>query len=317
MLNYRSFADLDRCVITNLWQIPGDVDLVVGIPRSGLMVANILALHLNKPLTALREFLEGRILSCGRRLSNDWTVSVASARKIAIVDDSIASGYEIRRTRALVEAAGLGSNVIYIAVYAAPETSKEVDIYFEICPLPRVFAWNLMHREGLGQACVDIDGVLCVDPREEDNDDGPCYERFLSCARPLLHPTCEIGTLVTCRLERYRAQTERWLQQQGIQYRELVMWDLPSKAVRIAKGGHADFKASVYSARPRSELFIESSAAQAQRIAALAFKPVICIETQRSYHPGTRDLIVGAARNSPTWSSKGMRQLLERLCRAR
>jgi uncharacterized HAD superfamily protein len=281
------------------------------------MVANVVALHLNKPLTALNEFLEGRVLSSGRRLDDRPPVSVASANKIVVVDDSIATGYEMRRTRALVEAAGLGHKVIYLAAYASDETWREVDIYFEICPMPRLFAWNLMHRQGLANACVDIDGVLCVDPTEQENDDGPLYKRFLSTAKPLLRPTCEIGTLVTCRLERYRSETESWLREQDVRYRDLVMWDLPSKAARIARGGHAEFKASVYRSLTSSEVFIESSAAQAQVIAKTAFKPVVCVETQRIYHADTRELLLGAARNSPKWISKGMKHLLVRMCRAR
>lgn len=316
MLNYRSFSDLDLCIARNLWKLPADVDLIAGIPRSGLMVANMLALHLNRPLTALDELLDGRVLSSGKRLNMDLASIVGSARRIAVVDDSIAHGREMRRARARVEAAGLAHRVVYIVAYAAEETAQEVDVFFEICPMPRVFAWNLMHRTELASACVDIDGVLCIDPVEEDNDDGPRYLRFLANARPLLHPTCEIGALVTCRLERYRVQTEQWLKEQGIRYRELVMWDLPDKKSRLASGGHAQFKASVYRARPAAEWFIESSAAQAQAIANLAFKPVICIETQKVYTPGTREIVLGAVRNSPKWIPKGVNRILLRMCRS-
>jgi uncharacterized HAD superfamily protein len=304
------------CIARNLWKLPADVDLIAGIPRSGLMAANMLALHLNLPLTALDELLEGRVLGSGRRLSTDRASLIQTARKIAVVDDSIFSGSEMRRARARIEAAGLGHKVIYVAAYAAEEAAQDVDVYFEICPMPRVFAWNLMHREGLATACVDIDGVLCVDPTDKENDDGPCYEGFLANARPLLRPTCEIGALVTCRLERYRAETERWLKKQGIQYRELIMWDLPDKKARVASGGHGQFKASVYRSRPAFDWFIESSAVQAQEIANLSFKPVICIENQLVYTPGTRQVVMGAVRNSPTWMRKGVKRVLLRMSRA-
>jgi uncharacterized HAD superfamily protein/adenine/guanine phosphoribosyltransferase-like PRPP-binding protein len=316
MLNYRSFSDLEFCISRNLSKIPADGDLIVGIPRSGLLAASILALHLNRPLTTIDELLEGRILSGGRRTEDEDSRSIVSARKIVIVDDSIASGYEMRRTRTRVEAAGLAGKVIYVAIYAGEESCREVDIYFEICPLPRVFGWNLMHRKVLNDACVDIDGVLCVDPTEEENDDGPRYRRFLTTATPLLRPTHEIGTLVTCRLSRYRAETEAWLQQQGILYRELVMWDLPSKAARLASGGHGQFKGEVYRSRSSSELFIESSASQAQIIAKLAFKPVVCLETQALYGPDTRALIAGAVRNTRNWVPRGIRKLLFRMSRS-
>ena len=234
MLQYRSFADLDQCIARNLWRIPSDVDLIAGIPRSGLMAATMLALHLNLPLTSLDQLVEGRVLSAGQRLRLGTDV-IQCARKIVVIDDSISTGSELRRVRNQIESVGLRSRIIYIAVYATEESADKVDIHFEICPQSRVFAWNLMHRQELAEACVDIDGVLCVDPTEEQNDDGPVYERFLEGARPLLRPTCEIGAIVTSRLERYRPQTESWLLRHGIKYRELVMWDLPSKAARAGQ----------------------------------------------------------------------------------
>lgn len=315
MLSYRSFSDLDMCVARNLWKIPAEVDVIAGIPRSGLMVANMLALHLNRPLTSIDELIEGKVLSSGVRLNVDRASIVRAARRIAVVDDSIYSGREMQRARARIEATGLGDKTVYVAAYAAENTVPLVDIYFEICPMPRVFAWNLMHRSELASACVDIDGVLCVDPTEQENDDGPCYQHFLANTRPLFRPTCEIGTLVTCRLGRYRAETERWLERQAIRYRELVMWDLPDKKTRIANGGHAQFKASVFRARSTSDWFIESSAVQAQEIANLARKPVICIETQSVCIPGMRELVVGAARNSPVWVPNGIKRILLRMNR--
>jgi uncharacterized HAD superfamily protein/hypoxanthine phosphoribosyltransferase len=312
LFNYRSFSDLNSCIVGNLWKIPADVDLVAGIPRSGLLAANIIALHLNLPLTTLEGLLEGRVFAAGKRLNVSSDPLATGARRIAIVDDSIATGAEMRRARTLVESGRLQGKVVYIAIYAAEETARDVDVCFEICPLPRVFAWNLMHREALANACVDIDGVLCVDPSELDNDDGPRYQSFLATARPLYRPTSEIGTLVTCRLERYRPETERWLNAHGIRYRDLVMWGLPDKKTRLALGGHAEFKAAVYRGRPDADHFIESSAAQAQVIANLAFKSVICVETQRVCWPGDRELVIGALRNSPVWMRKGFRRVISR-----
>jgi orotate phosphoribosyltransferase len=137
-----------------------------------------------------------------------------------------------------------------------------------------------MHCWILEHSCVDIDGVLCRDPTEEENDDGPMYEDFLVNAEPLLIPSAPVGWLVTCRLEKYRDLTEQWLANHGVIYRELIMMDLPSKAARIAAGSHARFKAEVY-ANTNAKLFIESSAWQAYEIANRTGKPVFCLETRR------------------------------------
>ena len=49
-MNYRSVADLNDDVIAGLPLIPADVELVVGIPRSGLLAGTLVALALNVPL---------------------------------------------------------------------------------------------------------------------------------------------------------------------------------------------------------------------------------------------------------------------------
>ena len=116
-----------------------------------------------------------------------------------------------------------------------------------------------MHHNVLPRCCVDIDGVLCIDPTEEENDDDANYRRFLLEAKPLWTPSYEVGWLVTSRLEKWRKPTEKWLAQQGVRYRELVMLDLPSREARIQSGCHARFKAEVYRNTP-AVLFIESSA---------------------------------------------------------
>ncbi|TIT90581.1 MAG: phosphoribosyltransferase, partial [Mesorhizobium sp.] len=73
----------------------------------------------------------------------------------------------------------------YAAVFGLLSQHNETDIVFEVVPHPRMFQWNFMHHVFLEQCCVDIDGVLCLDPTADENDDGPAYEKFLTEARPL------------------------------------------------------------------------------------------------------------------------------------
>ncbi|MBR1728760.1 MAG: hypothetical protein IJ728_04475 [Selenomonadaceae bacterium] len=56
-MNFVTFSALNNDVIKNLHKIPRDIDLVIGVPRSGLLVANILALYLNKPLISIDMFI--------------------------------------------------------------------------------------------------------------------------------------------------------------------------------------------------------------------------------------------------------------------
>jgi orotate phosphoribosyltransferase-like protein len=50
-MNFRSIADLSAAISTNLNKVPRDVDVIVGIPRSGVHAASIISLGLKLPLT--------------------------------------------------------------------------------------------------------------------------------------------------------------------------------------------------------------------------------------------------------------------------
>ena len=39
--HYKSFSDLNSAIIRNLHKFPHDIDIVVGIPRSGMLPANL------------------------------------------------------------------------------------------------------------------------------------------------------------------------------------------------------------------------------------------------------------------------------------
>lgn len=281
-MNYRSVSALNRSVSLWLERMPRDWDLVVGIPRSGLLVANLLALHLNLPLADLDGYIEGRVLSGGRRLGKR---SVKPGRRILVVDDSVNTGGQMKLARQRINAASTGDRVAYAAAYVTPGTEAQVDYYCELVQSPRVFEWNLMHHSILLSSCLDIDGVLCRDPLVTENDDGQNYVRFLELAEPKFLPSVPVGWLVTSRLEKYREQTEAWIKAHGINYRELIMLDLDSKEQRLQAGSHASHKAAAYR-RTNSDLFIESSLIQALEIATLAGKPVYCVETSELISPG-------------------------------
>lgn len=302
-MNYRSLADMNDAIITNLHRLPRDIDLVVGIPRSGLLAANLLSLVSNIPLTDLDSFLEGRVYSSGTSSKRTTRLdrNLDDMRRILVIDDSIKSGDAIRRARTRIAEAGIKGDILFAAVYGLEATHPDIDVIFEQVSNPRVFQWNFMHHIVLEQACVDIDGVLCLDPTKQENDDGEAYRRFLNEALPLHITSRKIGWLVTSRLEKYRDLTETWLKRQGIEYGELVMLDLPSADERRRQGAHGSFKGEFYR-KANSTLFIESEERQAEVIARLSGKPVLCVETHQMHLP---DPLSAAAvrqqmRNLPT-----------------
>ena len=297
-MNFRSVAQLSDQLLMWSKVLPRDIDVIVGLPRSGLLVASLLATYRNLPLTDPRGLIEGRCISWGEitgksltsRYQGDADRVLAQPAKVLVVDDSVLSAGTLRKARAVIEAAHLPHDIRYAAVYAADETAAEqVDFVCEILAQPRVFEWNLFRHRILGKACVDMDGVLCVDPRNGEDDDGPAYERFLGDARPLFQPSVKVGWVVTSRLERHRAATEEWLATHDVEYGELVMLDYPDAATRRRMHTRSAFKADVYRATG-ALLFVESSIRQAVEIAEYSRKDVVCTDTMQLVRPGHRPL---------------------------
>ncbi len=284
-MHYRSLSDLSRLITSSLHRIPSDVDLVVGIPRSGILPAITISLMLNLRYADLDTYVEGRLAGTGSTKKHDGLIGDPSqARHVLVIDDSLNRGCAMREARARLQHLASDTRFTFAAAYVVPDGVPEVDIALEILPLPRMFEWNFIHHPYLKHACVDIDGVLCLDPVEAENDDGANYLRFLTGALPLYRPTAQIGHLVTSRLEKYRPQTEAWLQQNGIRYDKLVMLDLPSAAERRRLGVHGTFKGQAYR-DSKAMLFIESEYRQAVEIARISGKPVLSIEGQQMINP--------------------------------
>lgn len=312
-MNFRSIANLNQVVVAALPRVPRDFDLVVGIPRSGLLAANMLALHLNLPLTDMRGLIQQRLLQSGRRMGDARADFFDRIRKVLVVDDSVNSGTAMRRARAELDAAGLPYELVYAACYVTHESQDLVDLWLEIVPTPRVFEWNVMHQDLLGESCVDIDGVLCRDPSVEENDDGPRYREFLSKVEPLFLPTVKVGALVSARLEKYRPETEAWLARHGVEYDELILLDLPDARARRERACHGSHKADAYRTRD-ALLFVESDARQAAEIARLASRPVLCIGTRRMYYPDS--LLTDASQLTKHKAGRLVEKLRSRLKRA-
>jgi uncharacterized HAD superfamily protein len=239
-----------------------------------MLPANLIALYLSKPFTDIHSFVNGHIYKSGER---GQFIDVKSFRKILIVDDSIASGSAIMKSKELIKTVSDDFDISFCAIYVVPGKEQMVDYFFEAVPLPRYFQWNIFNHTTLEKACFDIDGVLCVDPTDEQNDDGPKYIDFILHASPLYIPKCQVGTLVTSRLEKYRHETETWLANNGVKYKKLVMLDLPNKEARQRAKSHGSHKAATYK-EGEYNLFFESSLYQALEINKITGKPVFCTE---------------------------------------
>ena len=303
-MNYRSVRDISDTIRTNLYKIPESIDLIVGIPRSGLFAASLIGLQKNIKFVSLEVFLfNGEIRSGSTRFSRNAHIKFPlDAKHILLVDDSTSSGSSMKSALHEIRGTEYTGQISTCAIYTTKE-APVVDIWFEVLPHTRIFEWNLMHREFLSQCCVDLDGVLCWDPTEEENDDGNKYLEFIATAKPLLIPSYPVGRIVTSRLDKYRKPTIEWLNKYQINFSRLDMLDLPDAETRRRLNIHAKFKSHIYSNDSAMCLFIESEKNQAVEIARRSGKFALSFSTQELFAPGIT--LPYAQQATQRWLKKG------------
>lgn len=277
--NYQFINYKELIADTTTWcaNLPKDFECVIGIPRSGMLVATVIASWLNVPLGTITNSNELIILSGGSKCAPKDNIK----GKILIVDDSINWGKTLNSYKKLFKSKNL--KAYYGALYYIKQSRQFIDYGFKEVNQLRVFEWNLFHHPLLGVSCVDIDGVLSEDPSAEENDDGPKYLKFLKGVKPKYIPTTKIHTLVTCRLEKYREVTEAWLKEHNIKYRKLIMMDYPTREARMKDNKYAIYKADIYRKTPDTYLFIESEEWQAEAIAKETGKRTLCIRSMKQF----------------------------------
>jgi uncharacterized HAD superfamily protein len=282
---YKNYQDMADTIRRNLWKVPQDVDLIVGVPRSGMIPALMIAELLNKRCTDLDTFLEGRETSHGKR--GDMMRRGTEGR-VLVVDDASFSGRSIAAVRQRLAAVADRHDISYCCVYAEGHRAAGMsDIVFEDVSSHGgggcLKEWNILHlfRNRMGASMWDIDGLVCKDP--PDDRDAAAYEAYLPKALPMVIPTEKVGAFVTYRLEKYRVVTEQWLKGHGVTYGELRMFDAPSRDVRNGTVSSARYKADAYGSTPWAQLFVESDRRQAEKIHQWTGKPVWCYENGRIY----------------------------------
>lgn len=282
---YKSYEDLSNCIRRNVWKVPSDVDLIVGVPRSGMIPALMIAELLNKRCADLDSFIEGREMSCGsrQRIMRD-----GESKKVFVVDDTVFFGNAMKRVRERLKPLEKEYNILYACIYAEGRNAKQmVDIWFEDIYYTGeniwLYEWNVLHHyeKKTEFAMWDIDGLLCKDPPDDRNTEE--YEAYLPNAIPMIIPTTHIGALVTYRLEKYRGITEEWLRKQGVNYGELCMFKAPNRELRNNTASPAKYKAKLYGEAQWAKLFVESEVRQAEKIFQITRKPVFCYGNGRMY----------------------------------
>ena len=163
-----------------------------------------------------------------------------------------------------------------MAAYTTNRGKQFLDIYFEIIEWPRIFQWNIMNSWINMNAVYDLDGVLCENPKVDD--DGELYINEIKNAKPKFITKFKIGIICTCRLEKYRSITEEWLIEHNVSYNNLVMMQYNTKEERVREHRHGEFKGETF-ASSSSNIFFESDYSQANIIKQMnPNKQVFCVD---------------------------------------
>lgn len=248
---------------------------VIGIPKSGMLPAQVVASRFNIPLVSLEHFLStgGRFYpGRGGRGNQYWHGLPDKRCSVLIIDDSIHEGSTLRNIKQEVLNYLPSEYDIYIGAVYGSGYCKEFSYYKEI-PLPRLFEWNWQKHPMMKEAIFDMDGVICEDWPGSKDDDISVYEKWLEDVKPLYLPTQRIRAIATARIEKYREVTEKWLDRWHVLYDELEMADCTIEEIR-AKGNYAEHKAIFY-VGSASPLFIESELWQCEYIAKKSGKSVL------------------------------------------
>lgn len=215
-VNYRTLNDLNESTIKNIYRIPSTVDLVVAIPRSGMLLGSIIALHLNKQITTVDMLLRGEIIEHG---TTRYIEDKNKYEHLLVVDDTTNTGRTISETKNKLQ--HINANITYLCAYVNKHSKQFVDVFFEEIEQPRIFQWNIMHSWFNRNSIYEIDGVLCENINEENNEIK--YIEQIKNAKPKFIPYETIEIICSRRLEKYRDITTQWLDKNKVKYHTLIM----------------------------------------------------------------------------------------------
>ncbi len=271
------FITINEAVaMTGDWvkSMANDFDLVIAIPRSGLLFGEVVAQKLGKPITTPSSFSQNQYW---------WTNQLGSEKKapfrrVLLFDDSVTRVHgTMEKVYSKLKADHPELEIIKSALFCTEKTKSFLDRYYTVLPpTPHRFEWNLMHAF-TGPTASDMDGVLCEECPDGADGNEAQYLDWIRKAIPKYIPAFELEAVITSRLEKYRPQTEEWLKHNNVKYKRLYMWELPSKSLRT-RMGHVQTKVDAL-LQIKPVWYWESSLYEAREIHGKTKIPTLCISS--------------------------------------
>ncbi len=163
IINYRSILDMTQLIKKKIVEIPMDCDFVVGIPRSGLIPATIIATIMNLPMVPIEVLLDNTVRNTtinSKKWKKEIDLNEKKTWKVLLVEDSVNHGNSITIAKRKLEESPFSLTVFVMCIYGTQYSSDYVDCVFEVCPQPRFFEWNIQHSNILKHALVDSSVIV-------------------------------------------------------------------------------------------------------------------------------------------------------------
>tara|TARA_B100000287_G_scaffold397318_1_gene413778 strand:- start:21534 stop:22496 length:963 start_codon:yes stop_codon:yes gene_type:complete len=248
---------------------------IVGIPRSGMLPASMIAMWLNLPLYFLDPQNNLLPMSAATKFGGIRMLDYKDSNgKLLVVDDTIYAGTAMNNIKSR-----LNEDAYFCSVYLRPASELKPDFYARELNPPHLLEWNLFNCVYIEHALLDFDGILSPNVPYEICIDEERYIEYIKNVKPFPHriPKTRCKGIVTARLEKYRDITEWWLEKYGVNYGFLKMY--PTEDEDKRDKNHVEeastFKAKIFS-QSDAKFFIESEIAEAVRIRKKSGKFVIC-----------------------------------------
>jgi len=264
---------------------------IIGIPRSGMLLATMLSEELHIGVCSYNEFLDNLGQEFVFYRHGKRPIEHPSTETYLVVDDSCYNGSCGNYVRALRDLFPNKKFISYVGYLEGPCRLYKPDLW--MCDIRKealndpelpvaLYYYNILDNYWNFKYLFDIDGVVCLDPPSDQNIE--LYEEYLNKPIPLhipFTPSNNSLSFCTYRLEKYRSQTESFLRAQNLSIKDLYMYNAETISERN-KVSSSTYKGLIYK-NNNYKIFIESNDKEAQEICEISKKPVFCYETGRMY----------------------------------
>jgi hypoxanthine phosphoribosyltransferase len=258
-----TFEDIFGLAVDWADMLPKDFDCIIGVPRSGLLIANVLAAKMGKPLSTADDFVRGIVW-----VSKD-SEKGSAYKRVLIVEDAVDTARALKEDIAKLKAYNPLLEVKTGCLFTQnPEMQRWIDYYYASAH-DAPAEWHMHSFFKSTVLAVDLDGVLLEE----------------KTGNPLLIPAFHVEAVITARLENQRAAVEEWLKRHGVKCNKLIMFQ--GKAEERSLMNLAKYKAESIRL-VGAEWFWESEPEMAEAICGIIKLPIYCPTNRRIYSSKSR-----------------------------